>query len=182
MNLVMRAKQFATKAHFDAANVRKYTGEPYIVHPEEVVAILENMSEHRPTEEMLAAAWLHDVVEDTPVTIEEIDAVFGKKVAQYVEELTDVSKPSQGSRFVRKAIDRAHTALASPEGKTIKLADLISNTVSIVEHDPAFAKVYMREKREMLSVLTAGDKQLMSLARHIVFKYFEEEAEEEMAA
>jgi (p)ppGpp synthase/HD superfamily hydrolase len=56
---------------------------------------------------------------------------FAKEVVALVEMLTDVSKPEDGNRAVRKEIDRQHTALASPEGKTIKLADLIDNTQSM---------------------------------------------------
>lgn len=182
MTLSMRAKKFATDAHAAINQVRKYTGQPYIVHPEEVVGIITNLASRPPTEEMLAAAWLHDVVEDTPHTIEEIKQLFGPKVAQYVEELTDVSRPEHGVRATRKAIDRAHTALASPEAKTIKLADLISNTVSIAEHDPGFALVYMAEKELLLGVLKQGDPELLSLARFIVGKYRNEQIAEGLAA
>ena len=63
-----KAIEFATKAH--EGQVRKYTGEPYIVHPLEVAEIVKTV-EH--TEEMLMAAVLHDTVEDTDTTIEDID-------------------------------------------------------------------------------------------------------------
>ena len=164
-NLEYKAKVFATRAHASIGQLRKYTGEPYIVHPAEVVEIVRS----RPhTPEMLAAAWLHDVVEDTGVPIEEIFTLFGTKVGLLVAGLTDVSQRHQGNREVRKAIDRAHTAAASPEAKTIKLADLISNTRSIAKHDPDFARTYLKEKALLLEVLKEGDRELWKLANQIL--------------
>ena len=157
MEVVERARIFATAAHSAVAQLRKYTMEPYIVHPREVADIVATVN-HTP--EMLAAAWLHDVVEDTGVTNEVIRAEFGDKVAELVGWLTDVSRPEQGNRATRKAIDRAHTAAAPAEAQTIKLADLISNTKSIVEHDKKFARTYLEEKRLLLEVMTRGDRGL----------------------
>lgn len=162
VELVEKARLFATAAHHAVGQVRKYTGEPYINHPSEVVSLLVGAGITQP--EMLAAAWLHDVVEDTGVSLEVIIQEFGSCVATLVEGLTDVSKPEDGNRKTRKAIDRAHTAAQSPACKTIKLADLISNTRSIVERDPEFAKVYLAEKRELLEVLRAGDRSLWEQA------------------
>lgn len=147
MELVARARTFAIAAHGAVGQVRKYTGDPYHVHPAEVAHIVQRWGG---TEEMVAAAWLHDTVEDTHVTIELIGQMFGAEVAELVGWLTDVSKPEDGNRAVRKAIDREHTAQAPAAAKIIKLADLISNTSSIVEHDQAFAKVYLAEKRLLL--------------------------------
>jgi GrpB-like predicted nucleotidyltransferase (UPF0157 family) len=65
---------------------------------------------------------------------------------------------------VRKAIDLQHTAAAPPEAKTVKLADLISNTQSIVKYDPKFAKIYLEEKRRLLTVLGDGDATLFARA------------------
>jgi hypothetical protein len=88
--------------------------------------------------EMIAAAWLHDTVEDTPATFGDIEREFGAEVRALVADLTDVSKPSDGNRAVRKAIDRHHTAQASVRAKTVKLADLIDNCRDICEHDASF--------------------------------------------
>jgi (p)ppGpp synthase/HD superfamily hydrolase len=162
MTLELKARTFATAAHAAVAQLRKYTNEPYIVHPTEVVAILKTRP-HNP--EMVAAAWLHDTVEDTGVSIELIRAEFGSEVSDLVGWLTDVSRPEQGNRAVRKAIDRAHTASAPAEAQTIKLCDLISNTRSIVEHDHKFAETYLAEKRLLLEVMTKGDPVLLARAR-----------------
>ena len=159
----MSAQEFATVAH--GSQLRKYTGEPYINHPAAVVALVLSVP-HTP--EMIDAAWLHDVVEDTAATLEEVRAKFGDAVADLVEMLTDVSKPSDGNRAKRKALDRYHTAAASPQAKTIKLADLIDNSRSILAHDREFARVYMAEKRLLLNVLSDGDPTLYAEARRIV--------------
>lgn len=162
MDIIEKARVFATAAHSAVRQVRKYTGEPYINHPAELVELL---LEHGITQpQMLAAAWLHDVVEDTGVPIELIESEFGRCVADLVAGLTDVSRPEDGNRKTRKAIDRAHIASQSPACKTIKLADLISNTISIVERDPEFAKVYLAEKRQLLEVLYDGDSRLWAMA------------------
>jgi (p)ppGpp synthase/HD superfamily hydrolase len=159
-DLVSRARDFAQVAH--EGQVRKYTNESYFVHCAAVAAIVAGV-EHTP--EMLAAAYLHDCVEDTPVTLDEIRAEFGWKVAELVDWMTDISKPSDANRAYRKAIDRAHSAEAPPEAQTIKLADLIDNTSTIVAFDPDFAKVYLKEKAALLEVMTAGDPALMKIAR-----------------
>jgi (p)ppGpp synthase/HD superfamily hydrolase len=165
MNLVQKASVFATAAHAAVGQVRKYTGEPYIVHPAEVVSIVESVPH---TEAMLAASWLHDVVEDTKVTRDIILNEFGLVVATLVDWLTDVSRPEDGNRERRKELDRLHIANAPDEAQTIKLADLISNTRSITAHDPNFAKVYLNEKRLLLEVLTRGDASLFAQARKMI--------------
>lgn len=168
LSLVERAREFATMKHNEIGQVRKYTGEPYICHPEAVVALVKTVPH---TDEMLAAAWLHDTVEDTNCSFSELERLFGSDVASLVEMLTDVSKPEDGNRAVRKAIDRAHTATATPEAKTIKLADLLDNSVSIIDNDPRFAKVYMKEKELLLEVLTEGDPTLWKTAQSILQMY-----------
>lgn len=167
--LVTRAADFAIAAHQAVGQVRKYTGEPYWLHPRDVAQLVQFFS--KPGElgdfqkdEVIAAAWLHDVVEDTKVTIDDIMARFGNKVAWLVSEVTDVSKPEDGNRAIRKALDRDHLAKASPAGKTIKLADIICNTASIVKHDPEFAKIYLKEKEELLPLLTSGSRELWDMA------------------
>ena len=160
--LETRALAFAKAAHESIDQRRKYTGEPYIVHPMAVAEIVRSVP-HTP--EMLAAAYLHDVVEDTPVTLEAVVAEFGPVVGELVDWLTDVSKPEDGNRQVRKATDRQHMARATAEAKAIKLADLIDNTVTIKARDPQFWQVYRREKLALLEVLRDGDRTLWKKAR-----------------
>ena len=160
---LQEAIEFATEAHGDQK--RKYTGEPYITHP---IAVMEIVREVPHTEEMLMAAVLHDTVEDTPVTIEDIKTKFGTKVAELVDGLTDVSRPEHGNRKTRKALDRAHLAKQNAEVQTIKLADLIHNTMSIGLYDPHFYKVYKEETIKILDVLKLGNQTLMHRAQQQV--------------
>jgi (p)ppGpp synthase/HD superfamily hydrolase len=162
-DLVARARAFAAAAH--GSQTRKYTGEPYIVHP---IAVAETLAELGHPDETVAAALLHDVVEDCGVTLATIEAEFGPRVAELVEQVTDVSRPEDGKRAKRKELDRLHLAEADPEGKSIKLADLIDNTKSIVVHDPHFASVYLREMRALLPVLHGGDPRLHERAARVV--------------
>ena len=159
LTTVQRAELFAQQAHKD--HQRKYTGDPYYVHLDEVRRIVKGAGG---SEDMQAAALLHDTVEDTSVTSQDIIKEFGSKIAKLVVELTDISKPEDGNRAVRKAMDRDKLASASAEAQTIKYADLISNGKDIMQNDPKFAKVYMKEKADLLRVMTKGDSRLRSAA------------------
>jgi len=163
MSKLQEAIDFATKAH--GKQKRKYTGEPYISHP---IAVMEMVKEVPHTPEMLIAAVLHDTVEDTDVTLKDIKDRFGTKVAELVDGLTDVSRPEDGNRATRKALDRVHLSKQGPEVQTIKLADLIHNTTSIEFFDPHFYKVYKEEKIRILELLKDGDKSLMHRAQQQV--------------
>jgi (p)ppGpp synthase/HD superfamily hydrolase len=162
-DIEQRALEFATLAHF--GQFRKYTGEPYIVHP---VAVAEIVRGVRHTPEMIAAAYLHDVVEDCNVKLDVIDANFGHAVRTFVDFLTDVSMPWHGNRATQKRLDREHISKAPPAAQTIKLADLIDNTKSIKERDPGFWKVYRLEKIALLDVIDRGDPELIARARLLV--------------
>jgi (p)ppGpp synthase/HD superfamily hydrolase len=139
---------------------------PYIVHPIEVATIVQSVDH---TDEMIAAALLHDVVEDTEYTVADISKEVSPKVAELVEGLTDVSKPEDGNRKTRKAMDKDHLAKQSAEVQTIKLADVISNSQDIKANDPSFAKVYIEEMKALLEVLDKGDKTLYAKAKEIVY-------------
>lgn len=154
-----KAVQFATEAHGD--QLRKYHGTPYISHPLAVADIVKSVPH---TEEMLVAAVLHDVVEDTPVTIEQIFEEFGDKVGELVHYLTDVSKPEDGNRAYRKQLDAEHNAKGPAEAQTIKVADLIHNSSDIASHDPKFWKTYRVEKLNTLNLLEKADATLKQRA------------------
>jgi|TARA_B100000886_G_scaffold43405_1_gene26642 (p)ppGpp synthase/HD superfamily hydrolase len=162
--LINKAKMLAGKAH--EGQFRKYSGMPYIVHPIEVATIVQTV-EH--SDEMIAAALLHDVVEDTDYSFEDIAKEVSPEVADLVKGLTDVSSPQDGNRKVRKAIDKDHLAEQNAEVQTIKLADVISNSQDIKANDPKFAKVYIEEMKALLEVLTKGNKTLYAKAKEIVY-------------
>lgn len=166
-SLEQRAKAFATQVHQRANQLRKYTHAPYIVHPAAVAELVRSVP-HSP--EMIAAAWLHDTVEDTQVTLNDIAQQFGTVVAGYVEMLTKISKDSDGNRDAKFNVDLQHTAQACPEAKTIKLADIIDNSRNIAELDPKFAGTYLIEKQRQLSVLRQGDESLYLMAEACILK------------
>lgn len=151
---------FATSAH--GVQVRKYTGAPYIVHP---IAVAQALLDLGFDDEVVIAAILHDTVEDGPKKIiDRIRDKFGPRVARLVEEVSDISRPEDGNRARRKAIDRAHLALASYKGMCIKLADIADNLSTIIEHDRDFARIYLPEKRDTLDVLVNGHPVLFERA------------------
>jgi len=157
--LILDALDFAADAHKD--QVRKYSEEPYIFHPVEVAQIVWSVLADP---EATAAALLHDVVEDTHVTEEQIRTKFGDRVADLVMMVTKPSKPEDGVRAIRKEMDRVHYAKGDSAAQTIKLADVISNTADVVDHDPRFAKVYLLEQEDLVNSLTLGDPMLFASA------------------
>ena len=161
---VKRAELFARAAHGAVGQIRKYTGEPYVTHPIRVMSLVKTVLKDP---DALAAALLHDVIEDTEITENEIYAEFGPDVTSMVAALSDPPKVNGiQSRKARKALDRDRLSKASASVQTIKVADMIDNTESIVAHDPHFAKVYLEEKRLLLDVLTKADTGLVHIARN----------------
>lgn len=163
-----QALEFATLAH--RGQTRKYSEEPYIEHPKRVVALLKTVK-HTP--EMVAAAYLHDVVEDTDVSNEDIKKKFGPQVAKLVKELTDEyekAKYPSLNRRARKEREVMRKAKMSSEAKTIKLADVIDNTRDIVKNDPGFARKYLREMYKLTEALQGGNFQLLMKACYEVEK------------
>ncbi|WP_266032486.1 HD domain-containing protein [Brucella intermedia] len=156
------AMAFAIGAHAAIDQRRKYTGDPYIVHPRAVVKILRDHGINDP--HVIGAAWLHDVVEDTQVTIEQIETTIGPRIGHMVSELTNVPLEF-GNRRARLWENLRRSGFASPDSQNIKLADLIDNTRSIVQYDPKFAPKYLEEKADTIDVLTRAKPLLIETAR-----------------
>ena len=155
-----QAMMFAREVH--AAKRRKYTNNPYTDHLAEVAGIVATVAPPDFADMMVSVAWLHDCVEDQGVTVTSLRAAFGDAVADGVRLLSDLEK---GNRAERKAMSRDRLGNAPGWMQTIKCADLISNTSSIVMHNPKFAAVYLEEKRMLLARLTGADQRLLALAR-----------------
>ncbi len=164
-DLVADARRFATEAHERIDQRRKYSNQPYQEH---LKAVAEHVASVTDDVEMVAAAWLHDTVEDTPATFGDLERAFGRGVRDLVAELTDVSRPGDGNRAARKAIDRHHLAQASARAKTVKLADLIDNCTDICRHDARFARIYLGEAASLLEVLGEGDLRLYRRAQQAI--------------
>ncbi len=125
--------------------VRKHDGRPYIAHLDGVAAIL---IEHGHTSaDVISAAFLHDTIEKSDTSIEELTEKFGEAVAELVYWLTDVEKGSRPSRALQAAW---RLSRAPWNAKLIKLADIIDNGTAIVAHNPAFGPTFLDEKRLQL--------------------------------
>lgn len=123
MNITTKAKEFASYAHRD--QVRNDEGKtPYIFHLEEVAELVKDSGG---SEEEIAAAWLHDVVEDTEVTMEEVLREFGEEVAYIVNGVTDLPEWIPLSLQERKAKQAERVSKEKDSVKRVKLADQTSN-------------------------------------------------------
>lgn len=150
MNVIIKAAVFARQAH--AEQRRKYNDRPYIVHPARVAGRVAAYPDA--TETMVAAAFLHDVVEDTPCTLDDVAAEFGLDVARLVDELTNPSSiGSPASRSERKQLDRERLAQVSTQGKVIKLMDRIDNLQEMGGAPIKFLKLYCAESRSLAEAI-----------------------------
>ena len=165
MNLKEKARIFATAAHGAIDQRRKYTDEPYIVHPIEVAETIEYYYRFDPfidispdefnskIDIVAAASHLHDILEDTKIGINDLREEFPESVVSLVWEMTNIAKPSDGNRAERKRIDLRKTATTSFDAKMIRLADIKSNIRTIYHCDKGFARTYIPEKLAMLEVM-----------------------------
>jgi (p)ppGpp synthase/HD superfamily hydrolase len=169
-NLVVAARAFAMHKH--ASQCRKYDCSPYFEHLERVHDLLQLYKIEDPA--TLAAAFLHDVVEDTDATIDDMHRIFGEEVARLVYWLTDAE---QGSRRERKLMAAWRLSRAPYQAKLIKLADLADNTPTIVRYDPGFAKVWLAEKHTILRLMVAEEGQPFTL--HPLYKLASDDARQE---
>lgn len=163
---IKKSAKFAALAHLGQR--RKYTGAPYIVHPANVAALVQCFSNNPDT---ICAAWLHDTVEDTSVTLQHIEKLFNSRVAELVRMVTNIAKPEDGNRSERVATNILHLLDADPEAKTIKLADILHNISDIVEHDRDFAKQYLGEKELCLLALSDGHPTLFNIAQATIQQF-----------
>lgn len=160
--IIEKADAFAEAAHGAINQVRRYTGEPYIEHPRAVAKLVADAGG---SPEMIAAALLHDTVEDTMVTQADIERAFGAEVSMMVAALTDPPSGQGLNRAARKEIAIEKMRHSSGEVQTIKLADLIHNADSILENDPDFSVLFLHEAQNLLGALTQGDDRLWARLR-----------------
>lgn len=161
------AYYFASAAHAAVKQLRKYTNEPYFTHPEAVANKLIQLVPSGSLEiEMLQAALLHDVQEDTGVENAQIVDMFGQTVGSYVDQLSKFTTPEMGSRQHRHSLEVRRLAFSGWQVQTIKTCDLLDNGESIVENDPEFAQIYLPEKADTLDALSEMARVFPDLNRH----------------
>lgn len=174
MNLSEKQKQFLDFVKAEHGDqTRKYTGEPYWYH---LVAVAEISSKYQTG--LIEIAFGHDLLEDTPCTESHLETAllsigydFQKtdEIVKSIIDLTDVythqSFPEL-NRDRRKDLEAERLGNIHPISQTVKYADLIHNTQSIVKYDKGFAKKYLNEKRKILKVMRAGNPHLLKLCEN----------------
>ena len=146
-DLASRAQRFCVAAHADQ---KRDNGADYATHPHAVAEILRECGV---TDEItLAAAYLHDVIEDTTVGEAELRAEFGDDVCGLVVELT--CRPPPGSPFeVKQALLVEHCRHMSPRARYVKLADRLHNLTEMVSWPAWKQQRYARAALELLEAL-----------------------------
>ena len=147
-----KAHVYAMAAHASVRGKLMYTGEPHVVHLAEVaqrVAAIPGA-----TEDMVAAAWLHDVVKHTGCTSTDIHIGFGADISRLVGWLTNARE---------RGVEGA-----PPEVQSILCAELISNIRLIAGHDPEFGRVWFPEQRSLLENVTKADPGILDEAHKLL--------------
>lgn len=143
LNAIIKAAKFAYDAHYGQFRKWDDNHQPYINHPARVASLVGCYSGEMIT---IQAAWLHDVLEDTDVTYNQLEEEFGKNVAQYVWGLTNASKSPEHCnkpRAERKQIDLEHNLQFGKEVCIIKLCDRLDNITGRLPS--GFKQKYLRE-------------------------------------
>jgi hypothetical protein len=157
---IVRAADFAYNRH--KGQLRPYLNDEYFNHLAEVAILVSRVTDNPIA---IAIAYLHDTIEDNKATLDEIAQEFGFVVAAGVDALTDRMTPADGNRaFRKKAYADRFNDHKVPHVHTVKVADLIVNTTSIVAFDYAFARTYIPEKRYLLEQLKLADGRLIEEA------------------
>lgn len=161
-----RLLEFVKEQH--GGQRRKYTGAPYWTH---VYSVAERVADLVP--EGIEIALGHDLLEDTSCTYEQLKSFLLKngytemeasQITDGVVELTDVfvvENYPEWNRKIRKKKEAERLSQISPLAQSVKYADLIDNSLSIVEHSTSFASTYLREKVEILDGMRQGNIHLL---------------------
>jgi len=166
--------EFADQGHGD--QTRKYSPDRYIVHP---VRVMKTCSEYTDSLPILAAAILHDVLEDTPHTQDDISTFLKNYMNEeernstlnMVVELTDVYVKENFpklNRYKRKKKEIKRLKNISSDAQTIKYADILDNASEISLNDPGFAERYLQECHDVLLALKDGNPQLRQTAIDLI--------------
>ena len=179
INLISRAFEFAYQLH---EGQYRASGEPYIAHPVAVAGLLRDLGG---SSVMIAAGFLHDVVEDTEVTPEEIESRFGVEVRRLVEGVTKLSKFNFSSKTERQAENfrRMFLAMAADiRVIVVKLADRLHNMRTLEHLSPPKQRSISQETREIFAPLAnrLGIGRVKWELEDLAFKYLEPESYRQM--
>ena len=160
-NLVNTARDLATQAH--AGQLVKGTSLPYTTHLAQVAKLVQSVTDDQ---NMVAAAWLHDSLEDTDLEYDDLLQATNETVANYVLALTD--QAADGNRATRKQAERDRLGNETAEVQTVKLADVVANLSSPGTLKPSFRTLYREEKRLLTAALQQGDQRLREQAERFL--------------
>jgi (p)ppGpp synthase/HD superfamily hydrolase len=164
--MLHRALGFALAIH--GHQFRVYTHEPYIIH---LIRVTEIMRSVTIDEEVLTAAMLHESIRHGGQTVENLEALYGKRVASIVQDVT-VHFNVTDSNKTRRAVIKQLTDM-EPIVKTLKLADLIDHAEVIISHDSRLAQDYVKDQYACLKALKGGDERLFNRTKSLFDKYIE---------
>ncbi|MGE5751504.1 MAG: RelA/SpoT family protein [Nitrospirota bacterium] len=180
VDLLRRAYIFSAKAH---QGQTRLSGEAYLIHPIEVAAILANLKLDAAT---VAAGLLHDTIEDTTITSEEITSVFGEEVAMLVDGMTKLSRMELQSREQREADNFRKMIVAMAKDIRvilIKLADRLHNMRTLKSLPPEKQKRIAQETLDIYAPLAnrLGISRIKTELEDLAFMYLNPEAYKDLA-
>lgn len=176
MSVFEQAINFATRAH--AGMTRKGSGVPYIVHPIEAAAIVSTMTTD---EDLLAAAVLHDVLEDTDTKAEDLEELFGPRVRRLVEDETENKRrglpAAQTWKLRKEETIRFLRERASWDAKVLALADKLSNMRAIyrdiqVLGDGLWERFNEKDKNMHAWMYSSVSEALSELSGYVVWQEY----------
>ena len=131
-HVAQQAKLFAEDRHANMCRPNK-AKQPVIEHLAEVASLAEQAGA---SESAIAAAWLHDAIEDTSTTVDEVRTLFGDEVASYVDDLSDPKHFAPLPLIERKRLQTERLKAKDRQVKLVKLCDQISNVQSVLNDPP----------------------------------------------
>jgi len=181
VSLIRKAWDFCVKHH---EGQMRASGEPYVIHPLEVAEVLAEM---KLDSTAIAAGLLHDAVEDTPATSEEIDSEFGDQVAHIVEGVTKIDKIQFANREDRQAENVRKMLLAMVSDVRvvlIKLADRLHNMRTLQHLKPDRQQAIARETQDIYAPLAhrLGMGKVRGELEDLAFRYTDPVSYEQVAA
>jgi (p)ppGpp synthase/HD superfamily hydrolase len=163
MNMVSQAKEFATLKH--SGQFRKFSGEAYVEHPKRVAQTILRYKNSKELDKLMAAALLHDTIEDTETSLDEVKTLFGDLVASLVEELTsdkELKVENKAEYLAQKMSGMTSWALV------IKLADRLDNVSDLRHVNKSFRIKYIKETKYIISQLIMNREYLSATHLQLV--------------
>jgi len=143
----------AVEAHKDRRYISKDCDYPYMFHLYSVVQILKG--EGVMDKNILCAAWLHDTIEDTDMTYKDVNALFGKEIAEIVYAVTDElgrNRKERKAKTLPKLID-------FPEAQIVKLADVLANVLESISSKSSHIEMYRKEYPDLRAIVKDSENE-----------------------